>query len=450
MRERPRHIVTNAVSKLAKHDVGTVGPQHIMAASKLLEISERIDCWELRRRAHMVGLTRFGAVTVVVPPSMPTRTFLGLIYLLDDIPLDEVGAVDLDLGQHSSELFQAAIAAGLVRAVDNVARMHIDQSYETHRERLQLLRGKPIWKSEIGRVRDGSIVCEFALKTTDGLLNQLLLGGLLEARKHFEATETPASFRRHVVAWRALATPLHKFERHDFVDANRRLTRQNQAYGPALRLCEALLLGVGIPDSDFEGQLALPVFNLWPMFEKLVARVVAAIADALGFTVDTQPRFRHFLSDAAGEDYREFRPDIVIKNQAGPSAVLDAKYKPRYVRLNPLRETSHRISTADMYQLFFYADRLRQQSGLKDPIKACIAAPRYDDGTEMPSKAQRTIRWNEAGTDQTAELRVIPIPVVPIIDAFIQGESCLDAARHATELCDALGLGGIRTAAIGA
>ena len=447
MKQRTRHVLTDAGLTLPKRDVGPVSPQQIETANKLLKIAEKRNSWKIRQRSRKVGLTRFGETTVVVPPPMPTRTFLGLIYLLYGISLEEVGAIDLDLEQHSSELFQTAIAAGLVRAVDNVARRHIDQSYEIHRERLQLLRGRPFWKAEIGRVRDGSVMCEFALKSTDSLLNRLLLGGLLEARKHFGDTVPPPSLRRHMATWRALATPPPKVERHDFVTANGRLTRQTHAYGPALRLCEALLLGMGIPDNRFDGQLALPIFELWPMFEKLVERIAQAIASGSGRTTETQPTYRHFLRDATGEDYGEFKPDVVVMEQSGPSAVLDAKYKPRYMRINTERKRGHRLATSDMYQLFFYADRLRQKSGLKDPLKAYIAAPRFDDGTAMPSREQRTIRWNETETetetDLTAELRVLPIPIVPIVDALIRGESFLDAAGHAVELCEALGLEGI-------
>lgn len=438
MRPRPRHVLTDSVLTLPKEDIGAVSPHEVEVARKLLKVSEKQDGWELRRRSRRVGLTRFGTNTVVVPPPMPMRTFLGLVYLMHEIPLEEVGAIDLDMDQHSADLFQAAIAAGLVRAVDTVARRHIDQSYETHRERLQLLRGKPLWRAELGRVRDGSIMCEFALKSTDSLLNRLLLGGLLEARKHFANSTAPASLRRHVATWRALATPLPNVERHDFIAARRHLTRQTHAYGPALRLCEALLLGMGDPDERAEGQLALPVFELWPMFEKLVVGLVDALAKATGHTTEVQPTYAQFLSDATGEEYGEFRPDVVIKAQNLPIAVLDAKYKPRYMRLNPERARGHRLSTADIYQLFFYADRLRQKSGLANPLKAYIAAPRYDDGTEMPSKDQRTIRWKETDTELTVELCVLPIPVVPIVDALIRRESWLDAASVASELRVAL------------
>ena len=422
---------------LARSDIGWVSQRQLEVADRLAEITEHDGKLTLRRRPRMVGLARLGSAIVEVEPDIPMRTFLGLVYFFKDIPVKEIGGIDISKDAPSSELFRGALAMGLIRAVETVSRRHIDQSYEIHRERLQLLRGRPLWRREFGRVRDGSIECEFALKTTDGLLNRLLLAGLLEARRCVPADQPRRTLRRQLATWEGLATPT-VIDRHDFSTALRCVTRQTRAYVPALRLCEALLFGVGDPHDRLEGHIALPIYNLAHMFEKLVQELVLAVADDCGLDVKTQNEYQ-VLRDGKGNKYRRFRPDAVIMREDKPAVIIDAKYKPQYTRLDS--GTSHRVTSDDIYQLFFYADRLRQRSRIKDPIPAYVAAPHLSDNSPMPSLQERTIYWEDKIEGKSGSLIVVPIPVVPIIDKFLQGDRWSDAAAKAEELLDAVRLG---------
>ena len=421
---------------LARRDLGWVSQRQLDVANRLAEITEHDGTLTLRRRPRMVGLARLGSAIVEVEPDIPMRTFLGLVYLFKDIPLEEIGGIDIARDEPASELFRGALAMGLIRAVETVSRRHIDQSYEIYRERLQLLRGRPLWRKEFGRVRDGSVECEFALKTTDGLLNRLLLAGLLEARRCMPVDQPRSTLRRQLATWEGLATPTVMIDRHDFSTAFRCVTRQTRAYAPALRLCEALLFGVGDPHDRLEGHIALPVYDLAPMFEKLVQKLVVAVADDCGLHVLTQKIEDQVLRDGEGNEYRRFRPDAVIMRKDKPAAVIDAKYKPRYTRR--YSERSHRVASDDIYQIFFYADRLRQRSRLKDPIPAYVAAPHLMGDSPMPSLQERTIYWEDKVEGKSGSLIVVPIPVVPIIDSFLQGDRWSDAAVHAKELLDAV------------
>ena len=384
----------------------------------------------------MSGYARFGTAIVTVPPRIPTRTFLGLVYLFHGLPVEDIGAIDVDNDEYASELFRSALAMGLARAADEVSRTHVAQTYEVHHERLQVLRGRPVWKKELNRVRDGSIECQFVLKTTDNLLNRLLLAGLGEARKCLVSTGRSNVLQRQLSAWGGLATPKATIERHDFSIAADRLTRQTEAYGPALRLCEALLLGTGNPNDSFKGHIALPIYDLAPMFEKLVQQLSIAIAANYGRIAETQKTLKQVLRDGKRKKYRSFRPDAVISMGNQPAAVLDAKYKPHYTRLDPQRKNGHRVDRGDVFQLFLYASLLGRKYG--KPVPAYIAAPLLGEDSAVPPLDERRIILDDEVTRREYEMRVIPIPVVRIVDSLLEGKSRLEAAAHSEELIEAV------------
>lgn len=436
MDESKRFILGEADLTIESHEVGPVSQHQIAVAGRLVTITRTNGRWKLQRRHRMSGYARFGSAIVTVPPRIPTRTFLGLVYLFHGIPLEDIGAIDVDNDEYASELFRSALAMGLTRAADEVSRTHVAQTYEVHQERLQILRGRPLWKRELNRVRDGSIECEFVLKTTDNLLNRLLLAGLGEARRCLTAGGFPSMFRRQLAVWERLATPKATIERHDFLIANDRLTRQTQAYGPALRLCETLLLGTGSPNDTFKGHIALPIYDIAPMFEKLVQELAVAIATYCGRNAETQKTLKQVLRDGKGNYYRSFRPDAVINSGVQPTAVFDAKYKPQYMRLDPLKRNGHRVERGDVFQLFLYANLLGQEYGR--PVPAYIVAPLLGDDSVMPPLEERRVILEDEVTRREYEMRVIPIPVVRIIDSLLEGQSRLEAAAHADELIEAV------------
>ena len=424
---------------LPKRDIGFVSQRQLRVANELAAVTEHSGTFRLRRKRGMVGFARLGSAIVTVRPDIPTRTFVALVYIFNNIPLEEAGGIDLYQEDVTSELFRGALAMGLIRAVESVSRRHIDQSYENHRERLQLLRGRPLWRRDFGRVRDGSIECEFALKTTDSLLNRLLLAGLLEARKCMPTGISLRPLRHQIATWEGLATPMVVIERHDFSEAFRRLTRQTEAYGSALMLCEALLFGIGDPHDRLEGHIPMPIYDLGRMFEKLVQRIVIAVADDYGRQASTQETIKEVLYDCTGEEYRRIRPDAVVKDDGKPVAIIDAKYKPRYTYKDSGNKRSYYVERGDIFQLFFYADRLRDQSEVEHPIPAFVAAPHLSEDLPMPSREERTIYWEDNAKGHIGTMRVVPVPVIRIVDCLLRGARWSDAvAHHAKELLDAV------------
>lgn len=415
---------------------GVTAAQRI-AAGRLMTINEVGTSVELRRRRHVAGSVRFGNRTLVAPPPIPTRSFLALVYAVNDIRMDQAPVGGTELGM-PPELFRAALGAALVAAAESVSRRHIGQEYQSRTERLQLLRGRPRWTYEMARPRDGSMTCQYELKTTNGLLNRLVVSGLGAARP----LQPPGPIRRRAdrqeFAWRGLAEPLPVPTRHQFDLARTRLTRQTEHYRPALALAEAVLLGTRTVGELAGGETDLPLFNLAVLFERFVEKLLSALVEGSGLTVRMQHTRRDALLDGEGDVYRRVRPDAVVYAGDSPLAVLDSKYKPRYTTGGTAVPMASRVTLDDAYQLFFYSERLRRLSGVSQAIPAFIVAPMLDDPAKLPPLRRRSVVWHEQkGADATG-LRVVPVPLVAALDVLLCGGSFADAAAHCEELAEVM------------
>lgn len=416
--------------------VGITAAQRL-AASRLLTINEVGTSVELRRRRHVAGSVRLGKRTVVAPPPIPTRSFLALIYAVNGIRIDQAPVGGLELGM-PPELFRAALGAALVAAAESLSRRHIGQEYQSRTERLQLVRGRPRWTYDMARVRDGTITCQYELKTTDGLLNRLIVSGLGAARP----LQPPGPIRRRAdrqeFAWRGLAEPLPVPTRHHFDLVRTRLTRQTEHYRPALALSEAVLLGTRTVAETGGRETDLPLFNLAQLFERFVERLLSALTEGTGLTIRMQHTRRDALLDGDGDVYRRIRPDAVVYAGKRPLAVLDSKFKPRYTNGGTAVPMASRVTLDDAYQLFFYAERLRRLGRVSDPVPAFIVAPMLDDPAALPPLPRRSVVWHEQEGVDTTGLRVVPLPLVAALDVLIGGGTFADAAARCEELAEVM------------
>lgn len=434
-------------------DEAVIDPSVIMAASPSeLQSARRMLSWQrhgdqmvVKRRTHRVGATRIGAHVFSAPPPMPLRTFLGLVLISYDLRPDQVPVAGI-ARDTPPELFRAALGASLVFSAELVTRQHIHQAYEARVERLQLIRGRPQWTNEIGRIRDGSVACEYQLKTTDTLLNRIVLAGLLEARKLQPHGPLRRRAERQAFVWRGLAEPPPVVRRDDVDTARALLTRQTAHYKGALGLTEALLFGTRSPGEEPAEDVDLPIYDLAVLFESLVAKLVRAAADKVGLTTRLQHTREDALLDAEQKLYRRIRPDVVVYQHDRPIAVLDAKYKPRYTRGGPEPPLENRVSVADAYQLFFYAERLRRIYSTPQPIPAYVVAPLLDDPVRLARLSRRTIIWQQAAGDEPVGLRIIPVPLVEVLDVVLSGGSFGAACLAAPELIEAVSAPALATA----
>ena len=415
----------------------TATASELQAASRLLSWEHRGHRMIVKRRAHRVGAARIGDHIFIAPPTIPVRTFLALVFTSYGLRPEQVPVVGL-ARDAPPDLFRAALGASLVSAADIVTRQHIHQAYERRIERLQLIRGRPRWTHEMARVRDGSVMCEYQLKTTDTLLNRLVLVGLLEARKLQPAGPLRRRAERQSFTWRGLAEPPAVVRRHDIDAARALLSRQTAHYNGVLALTEALLFGTRTPGNEVADLVDLPVYDLAVLFESLVARLATATAHQAGRKVRVQHTRKDALLDGDHNVYRRIRPDVVVYDEEDPVAILDAKYKPRYTTGGPVPPVGNRVSLADAYQLFFYAERLRRLHGIQQSIPAYVVAPLLSDPTDLAQLPRRTVVWQQAEDDMAVGLRVIPVPIVDVMDIILDGGSFATASGAAPELVEAV------------
>lgn len=389
----------------------------------------------IRRRVHLVGAAQFGGQTFVAPSPVPIRTFLGMVQLAHGVAVPTTAALGLD-DQRTPDLLRAALGASLVQAIELAGKRHIEKVYATREESLDVVRGRPLWSRQLGAAPP-RVVCRYEIQTTDSLLNRLLLAGLQAARP----LQPPGALRRRadrqVFSWLGLASRPASVSREDFRRASAGLNRQTAHYRAALALAEALLLGHGAPsDSDAAGY-DLPTYNLAPMFERVVEILTGAADGDHGLTVKAQHTRSDALLDGKGSVYRRIRPDLVIYRAGRPIAVLDAKFKPRYLTGGMRPPMAARVVLADAYQLFFYAERLRRLHHLAAPVPAFIVAPALEPD-DVPPAARRCVRWGDSGSSDEIGLRVLGLPLVEVVDALLSGAKPGLAAQAAPELMSAI------------
>ena len=326
------------------------------------------------------------------------------------MPSDRVGLEEL-------------LCTALVDEATRIRQIGWSRQYEKRRERLGVVRGSPDflgsfpWDEE----RISSLVCNFHLLTGDNLDNRLVRRALEIACLLEVASQTRRRIFEHRKVWEAIATASHPTPQ-DFETARSRYTRLSEHYGLAHNLGELLLMGLR-PSSpvDASGVTAAGFALDMPfLFEKFVERLTAEIAAPLGMRIEAQQPDRGALLDARGGIYRRVRPDLVVYRGNRPSAIIDAKYK-EYWRGQELTDSPvRRISNDDVYQLFFYAQRLQRRYNLPSPPKAIILAPvpasDEREGQRIVGHEYTEVTW-QAGNERAGHLQLVLVPMTDILRA---------------------------------
>lgn len=90
------------------------------------------------------------------------------------------------------------------------------------------------------------------------------------------------------------------------------------------------------------------------------------------FEVQAQKGDYRALLDGEGRHYASVRPDLEVWNSEHLVGVIDAKYKPYWRARDEVLKPSRKLANEDLYQLFFYQQRLQRKYNLmKPPAEAC-------------------------------------------------------------------------------
>lgn len=395
-----------------------------------------------KNSSNRVGRVVVKGLRIVVPPPFDPRLFVSFFLYASGADLSQYlnrQVADVDLVRlRRTDLFLVLLGRLLVEAAEQLLDFRLARSYEPKTERLRVLRGRPLWANDFCSHPANGISCSYRELTHDNLLNRLILAGLAAVTPYLSNTPWQRGSNTQVFLWSSLAQR-YRPNLVDFIKAERLLNRLTEHYRTALSLSRAFIFGFS-PESPFYGSSA-PLqsleFSLPYLFQDFIARLLREVCGKNGLQVSVQESHRDALTNDLGRVYRSVQPDIVIYKDTIPLAIIDTKYKPRYVK-NGLGEnipSSNKVSSADIYQMYFYQSCLQASMNLSTPPIGIIVAPQVPSAYAVSDQSLRTILWNTM--DERFELLVIPFPIANVVKK-LEKSGPVEALSEAEEFAEIL------------
>ena len=369
-----------------------------------------------RRYAHKVGRVVLKNLVFSIVPDMAAHDFTifflySLGVRLERFSAHQSSAITAAYGD-SHQDFRTLAATLLILTAEDLAAGYLAKGYITKRERINTVRGRIDWNEFSRPGRRTGVPCIFSEISLDNLLNRIIVAGLYAVK---DVPVLPAYRRRlneQLFTWSSIAAFQH-IQLSDLQLAEKSLNRLTGKYQSIIGLCRMVMFGYSPNDffSDGESDFQCIEFDLARIFERFVLRLIQQHLEGTPLSVESQVRERDGLRDGYGNTYHETRPDFVITFDSVPIAVLDAKFKPRYVSQKDNRFlTKNKVSEADVYQLLFYAQRASQLAG-GSKVPAFIVSPYVDSKATVPNSFVRKINWVHDGKlDVTIDVVDINMP----------------------------------------
>lgn len=395
-----------------------------------------------RRESRFVGRIAIRDVVVTAPPPLEPQDFISLLFYSTSSNLSrflERTPAPVVVQRHAhDDRFLVLMAFLYIRATQALLQRHIAQAYVERVERSRVLRGRPLFGRDFGVHPASGRTSGFYEKDTDNLLNRLVLAGLVIAHGLLRESPWRTLARTQLFTWRTLATET-PVRIEDYATASRRMSRLTQQYAGVLELSRSLVFGFSARDlTESRGvfQQALD-FDMAILFERFVSRLLGEAIREKSGSAALQLRDAGAVLDGYGASYTSVRPDVTMFVGGKPVAIVDAKYKERYVTRSQAGSAG-RVSSADIYQMFFYQARARVRHSLDAPVPGWILAPKLDAEALEPSEEERSIYWREADVATPYQLRVIPVPLRAMVRAIQAGAPPWVVLEEAPELRQSL------------
>lgn len=415
MLEARLQLVEYERARLSKYHLAAAGVPAAELRRRLGGFVDIVRGWSggpsVARAGRRVGSVKVGGLRVDVEPRMASAEFATLVRYAWGHPaaqapttarVDRQGLDEL-LGRLLADEAAALLARGPARR------------YERRVERLPVVRGRPLFAQNFpwDPSAPTGLVCAHHLLTADNAHNRIVRAALERAPGLDVSSTTRRDLLRQRAEWRRVAEASEPGP-SDVAQALQRTDRLTEHYALALRLSGALLAGMRPSGVFEEGQVSAGLtLDMAVLFEAFVARALGEWAPARGLTVREQTVDGHAFLDAGGSRYRSVRPDLVVSRDGVPVAVVDAKYKPYWASRSEAGTPARRVSTGDLYQLFFYAQRLQRQHGLdRQPaavILSPLPAPDERGGWGVIADRYQQISWSAGAEGGIANLVLVPI-----------------------------------------
>lgn len=442
-------IINTAVPKMIqgikREDVSTDDLKYF---NRLVDIIDwRGDNLLIQKNSnYRVGRVIFGKKVFIVPPPFDPHIFVDFFLYASGVNLEnslfrKSAFVDLSRIRQSDQ-FLLLMALLYIDITEDLLSKGPARRYETELKRIKVIRGKPTWSRDFGHHPSLGITCKYSTLTTENLLNQIILAGLLSIERIVYGSRLQSRLLSQIFAWRSLTNPIIPTI-SDFIRAERQINNLTDSYRAALIFAKAFILGYS-PDNPFFGttsNLQELEFSLPSLFEDFIERFIQAVVPYFGFTSRSQAIDNEAIIDGEGSNYRDIKPDIVIYKDNLPIAIVDTKYKPRYVNNNPgtTIPKEKRVTNSDIYQIFFYQARFQLINELLEPPIALIIAPQVPIKRSISELSKRTIHWYTEKEDTLKyKLTVIPFPIADILACLRKGDNEFMSLHIASELLESL------------
>jgi len=390
---------------------------------------------------HWVGRVVVDDIVIVAPPPFDNKDFLRFLVYAEGFDLSKsedfghFGSFD----DSSNRDFFIFLALTFVLTVQRSLGHNISKGYIEVSERNLVLRGRPLFKSSFGKHPSSGVACQINRLSMDNELNRIILFGLKIALVVLFRSDYRSKCSELIFLFRCVCSD-SDFDSFNIDLALAGLKRNNEHYRSALVMVKYLIQGC--QPNFFEGVGSrLPNFELYlpSLFENFVFRLIKEALRGSTLSVKNQASDNRALIDGDGRPYRRIIPDIVISEGSTPRAVLDSKFKPRYFNSTPKSDIPRRnkVSNSDIYQVFFYQQRLVVRHKLKGAPKAVIVAPSLYGASHHPDVAKRTIIW-PGYLDQADDCKIVvlPLPLKEVLKGLVNHGSAREALKYAPELAE--------------
>lgn len=320
-----------------------------LAKERVLEVVELFDGLSIGTFSY-VGRIRLGDLTITVEPKLGRDELLELFryaYGLRNLRLLERSSFSA-----GGDLFQDLIVAQLHAEARELLDRGLVRRYLERREVLASPRGRiDIPRvARMGGVTSAALPCRYHPRSSNHLLNQLVLSGLHLARRLVQDRNLRVDVSRLAAAYSEFAAEL-TLSQDTLASGQRALDRQVVAYEPALRLVELLYNSSSVSFDEDGAPMSLPgfLFDMNRFFQSLMARFLREHLS--GFEFDEERALTEIMRylpkhNPTGRRSPRPRPDFVVMRKHVVQALLDAKYRDLWERALP-REM--------LYQLAVYA-----------------------------------------------------------------------------------------------
>lgn len=389
-----------------------------LTESQTLELMEMHDGLHVRARSH-VGRVRVGALTITVQPKIGTQELLALFRYA--YGFRHTRWMDVSDYSTTGAMFGDLLIAQLCAEVRELLERGIARAYVRTDEDLSAPRGRIAFDdlARRGGVSRAELPCAHHPRSTDHLLNQVLVSGLALAMAMVSDRRLRASVARLHATASTLARPVVLSAR--LLDrAERRIDRLVEPYRAVVDLIGLLYFGTLLDLDDESADRRLPgfLFDMNSLWQRLLERFLRENLD--GYTVEREHGLTSLMRYAKDHNPRgrkspRPRPDYAIRMGERVVTLLDAKYRDLW---------EHSLPKDMLYQLAVYA--LSQPRG----STAAILYPTTDPG----ARSARIEICDPTSGAASAYVALRPVRLAGLVDLLADSGARRERTRYAREL----------------